>query len=101
MEIAILVLGCAVLALMAFTLGAAVAWRLEGRRPLVAPPWLHVLNGLSFLAMTLFVVVALPPPSRVVIIDPLWWNGLKAVMLVLSVLAIALSVREAFRARRA
>ncbi|HEX2766394.1 MAG TPA: hypothetical protein VHR55_07155 [Candidatus Limnocylindria bacterium] len=89
------------MALMAFTLGASVAVRLEGRRPLTLPPWLAVTRGVTFLVWTLFIVVTVDPPSGVIAIDALWWNALKAVLLLLAVVALPLEVREARRRRTA
>jgi hypothetical protein len=86
---------------MAFVLGALTAWRLEGRRPLVAPLWLVITRNLAFIALAAFIVVAMDPPSRIAGIDPLWWNGIKALILVGAVVALLMEVRHALRERRA
>lgn len=86
--------------LMAFTLGALVTWRLEGRRPLVAPLWLVVLRNLGFISMAVFIVVAADPPAGIVTVEPLVWNALKAMVLIGAVAALPLELRHALRNRQ-
>jgi hypothetical protein len=95
-----LVLLAVALALLMFTLGAVVAWRLEGRRPLEAPLWLVVTRNVNWLALVAYLVVSGEPPTRILDIDPLWWHLLEAAMVVGSLVIFALDVRHTLRRRR-
>ena len=88
-------------ALMAFTLGAIVAWRLEGRRPLVPPLWLVVTRNVTFVVWTLYVLVALRAPSGMITIDPFWWTVLKVLPFVAAVVVFPFEVRSVLRRREA
>jgi hypothetical protein len=87
--------------LMAFTLGALITWRLEGRRPLVQPFWLLIVRNVSFVAMAASVVVTSEPPSRIVTIDPLWWTAMEIVILGGALTVFVLEVRHHLRNRQA
>jgi hypothetical protein len=86
--------------LLAFTLGAAVAWRLEGRRPLIAPIWLIVARNLSFIAWTMYIALTVDLPSRIIAIDPPWWNTIKTLLIVSAIVALPIELRSALRGRR-
>ena len=100
MDVAELVLLGAALLMLAFTLGATIAWRLEGRRPLVAPLWLVVCRNVSWMAMVASTVVNGEPPSRIFAIDPLWWNLGEAAMVVLSIVIFVVDVGQSLRNRQ-
>ena len=87
--------------MLAFSFGAVIAWRLEGRRPLVAPLWIVVARNLAWIAWALYVAVALDAPKATVTIDPLWWNLAKAFVLAASLLVFVIEVRNALRDRPA
>ena len=89
------------LALLMFTLGALVAWRLEGRRPLEYPLWLAVTRNVSWIAIAAYVVVSGEPPTGIVTIDPFWWNLMEAVIIVGSLAILPLEVIQILRRRRA
>jgi hypothetical protein len=97
-EFALLLLS---LALTAFTLGAVVAWRLEERRPVVAPFWLVVTRNVSWMAWVIYILVAVDPPSRIFTVDPLWWSLIEAAMVVGLIVVFVLDVRHAWRNRSA
>jgi hypothetical protein len=102
MEEGQLVVGFLAWTMMAFTLGAVVTWRLEGRRPLVQPLWLMIVRHAAFIAMTVFVVILAEPPSgRFVTIDPFWWNAMEVVILGVALGAAALELVQALRHRHA
>ena len=80
--------------LLAFTLGASVAHRLEGRRPLVQPPWLVVLGSLTFVFAAVSVVLTTDRPTGVVTIDPFWWTAMDAVILGAAIVASVVRLRH-------
>lgn len=86
--------------MMAFTLGATIAWRLEGRRPLMQPFWLVIARNLSFVAMAVFIVVTSEPPSRIFTIEPFWWNAMEIFILGSAIAAFVLELRHALRNRQ-
>ena len=86
--------------LLAFTLGATIAWRLEGRRPLVAPLWLVITRNISVIMLAISVVTTSERPSSdVMTIDPLWWNLMNAVILIGPLVVFALELRYKLRDR--
>lgn len=88
------------LLLLAFTLGASIAWRLEGRRPLVAPLWLVITRNISVIMLAISVVTTSERPSSDVMrIDPLWWNLMNAVILIGPLVVFALELRHKLRDR--
>jgi len=97
-QVAFLVLA---LVLLAFTLGATVAWRLEARPPLVTPLWLVLIRNVSSLVLVAYLVVTSEPPSGVITVDPLWWSVLEGFMVVASLVAFLLELRHALRSREA
>ena len=86
-------LGVALL-LMAFTLGAIVTWRLEVRQRRALPLWLVITQHVSWLALVAY-IVTLDPPVGLITIDALWWNVMKLAMMIGSIVAFALEVRQA------
>lgn len=85
--------------LVAFTLGALLAYRLEGRRPLAQPRWLVLLNVLTFDVMAVSVVVTSDRPTGLITIDAFWWTALHVVILGSALLLTALQIRELYRHR--
>ena len=81
------------LLLMAFTLGAIITWRLEARQRRLLPLWLVVTQNVSWLALVAY-IATLDPPSGVITIDALWWNVMKAAIVLGSVVAFALEARH-------
>jgi hypothetical protein len=96
-----LVVGFLAWTFMAFTIGAAVTWRLEGRRPLVQPFWLSMVRHAAFIAMTAFIVMMAEPPSRIVTVDPFWWNAMEVVVLGVAIGAAGFELVQALRQRHA
>lgn len=96
-----MVLGILAWTLMAFALGAGIAWRLEGRRPLVQPFWLMIVRNMAFIAMAAFIVVTSEPPTRIFSVDPLWWHAMDAVILGGALAVFVLELRHALRNREA
>jgi hypothetical protein len=96
MEAGELLLAIASWTLVTFTLGALVAYRLEGRRPLAQPRWLVLLNILTFDVMAVSVVVTSDRPTGVIAIEPFWWTALHVVILGSALLLTALQLRELF-----
>ena len=101
MDLGVLVLLLVGATLTVFTIGASVAWRLEGRRPLVPPLWLVVARGLSSLVWALYILVALDAPSGIAAIDPFWWTLLKALPSAAAVFVLVVEVRQALGRRQA
>ena len=97
-QVAFLVLA---LILLAFTLGATVAWRLEARPPLVTPLWLVIIRNVSWLVLVAYLVVTSEPPTGVITVDPLWWSVLEGIMVVASLAVFFLELRHALRSREA
>jgi hypothetical protein len=98
MEIARMALLGVALLLLAFTLGAVISWRLEGRQRRVLPLWLVITQNVSWLALVAYLVTG-EPPSGVITIDPLMWNVGAAAIIVASLLAFALEVRHSLSTR--
>ena len=67
--------------------------RLERQRRAL-PLWLVITQHVSWLALVAC-IVTLDPPSGVITIDALWWNVMKLVMVIGSIVAFALEVRQA------
>ena len=83
-------LGVALL-LMAFTLGAIITWRLEGRQQRVLPLWLIITRNVSWLALVAYIVAG-DPPSGVITISPLVWNLGAVAIVVLSLVIFAVEL---------
>lgn len=85
--------------LVTFTLGAVVAHRLEGRRPLAEPRWLVLLGVLTSDVMAVTVVVITDRPTGVIAIDPFWWTALDVGILVSAAVTTIIRLRALPRER--
>lgn len=81
------------LLLMAFALGAIITWRLEARQRRLPPLWLVITRNVSWLALVAY-IATLDPPSGIITIDALWWNVMKAAIVLGSLFVFALEVRH-------
>jgi hypothetical protein len=96
-ELLLIIASCT---LAAFTLGAGIAHRLEGRTPLTQPAWLVSLTVVTFVVVAVSVVVATDRPTGVITIDPFWWTVMDVLILGSALLAAALRLGRLFRERR-
>jgi hypothetical protein len=93
MDVARLVILAIALLLLAFTLGAVIAWRLEGRDQSVLPLWLVITRNVSWLALVAYLVAG-DPPTGVVSVDPLAWAVIEALMVIASLVVFGLELRH-------
>lgn len=99
MDVARLVILAIALLLLAFTLGAVIAWRLEGRERRTLPMWLVVTQHTSWLALVAYIATG-DPPAGVMAIDAAWWNLMKLAIVIGSIAVFALEIRHTLRSRR-